>query len=135
MSFIDQQLPDGFGPWQHRSPVLDALGPFARRDDDTLCCGFVVTPNKLNGRGFLHAGVISTFADVAIGHALASASAGTRYVTVALSCEFLGTATGGDWIDAEVTTHKTAGRVVSGSILMSRGSKVIATAHALFVPA
>ncbi len=126
----------GFRDWPHPSPVLDALGPFAGHGTDPLRCGFVVTGNKLNARGFLHAGVIATFADVAIGHALRAVSpAPDRYVTVGLTCELLGSATEGDWIDGTVTAHKAAGRVVSGSIVFERGDRAVATAHALFVPA
>ncbi len=128
--------PPEFGPWEHPSPVLDALGPFSGHETDPLRCGFVVTPNKLNARGFLHAGVIATFADVAIGHGLRAVSpAPDRYVTVGLTCELLGTATEGDWVAGTVTAHKSAGRVVSGSVVFERGDRAVATAHALFVPA
>lgn len=72
---------------------------------------------------------------MAIGNALAALSTeGGRYVTIGLTCEFLGSASIGDWIETQVTPHKIRGRVVSGSVVMSRAAAVVATAHALFVP-
>ena len=136
MTTTIEPQPAGFVPWPHRSPVLDALGPFARHEDDPLRAGFVVTANKLNSRGFLHAGVVSAFADVVIGHALSAAAPdGARYVTVSLSCEYLDTARLADWVDAEVTRHKIGRRVASGTMVLARSASVIATAHALFLAA
>lgn len=124
-----------YGAWQYPSPVLDAVGPLLGHLTDPLQARFVVTPNKVNGRGFLHAGVITTVADVVIGHGL-SALAGPdqKYVTVNLSCDFLGIAALDDVVDVVVVPSKVGGRIASGAATFSCRGRIIASAHALFVP-
>lgn len=123
-------------PWGHPSPVLDALGSLLAHRTDPLRAGFEVTTTKLNGRGLLHAGVIATIADVTIGHALASlAGEGQRYVTIDLSCQLLGRAGPGDWVEVAVEPTKTRGRLAAGHARFSRDGRTIATARALFLPA
>jgi hypothetical protein len=39
-------VPEGFIPWDHPSPVLDALGGFLRHDTDPLRIGFVVCSSR-----------------------------------------------------------------------------------------
>ena len=130
----DRPAPEDFVPWPHPSPVLDALGSLCAHRDDPLRAGFEVTSEQVNARGFLHAGVIATISDVTIGHALAAISA-TPYVTVNLTCDLLGRAELGDWIDVQVHPTKDRGRVVAGRAELRRGDRTVATAHALFVPA
>jgi acyl-coenzyme A thioesterase PaaI-like protein len=83
--------PEDFVPWDHPSPVLDALGGFLRHGADPLRIGFVVGGSKVNARGLLHAGVLATIADVSIGHALAaSTEPRTPLLTVSLTCDYTG---------------------------------------------
>jgi acyl-coenzyme A thioesterase 13 len=132
----EQSPPNDYVPWPHPSPVLDALGSLRAHPTDPCRAGFLVTTAKANGRGFLHAGVVATLADVTIGHALARLSdPPASYVTVNLTCDLLGRADLGDWVDIEVQPTKDRGRLVAGRAELRRGTRLIATAHALFLGA
>ena len=67
-------MSDGFLPFGHPSPMLDHLGDLRRHADDGARFGFVVDEPKLNGRRLLHAGAMSTIADVVIGHSLGAST-------------------------------------------------------------
>lgn len=125
-------VPDGFTTWPHPSPVLDALGSLHAHGSDPLRAGFEVTATKVNARGFLHAGVVAAIGDVTIGHAL-SDRAGAPFVTVDLSCDLLGRAGLGDWVDIEIHPTKDRGRLVAGQAEMRRDGRTIAVVHALFM--
>jgi acyl-coenzyme A thioesterase PaaI-like protein len=134
--FVESQPPADYQAWKHPSPVIDAIGSLCSHRTAPLLTGFWVSPEKLNGRGALHGGVIAVIADVSIGHALSRLStSGHRYVTVNLTCDLLGRASLGDWIDVSVTPSKTRGRLAAGSAAFRNSGRVIATARALFVPA
>jgi acyl-coenzyme A thioesterase 13 len=123
-----------FVAWDRPSPFLDAIGGFRRDPNDPLRLGFTVEGPKVNARGFLHAGTIAAIADVAIGHALASSTdPPIPLVTVNLSCDLLGTAQRGDWIDVEVALTKTGRRLSAGTATF-RTDRPIAVVSALFVP-
>jgi acyl-coenzyme A thioesterase PaaI-like protein len=128
---IDHQR---YVPWPHPSPLLDALGGFEHDPEDRLRIGFLVDTNKVNARGFLHAGAIAAIADAAIGHSLASGSDRPQgLVTINLSCDLLGTANLGDWVDGTVHPTRNGRRLAAGSILFTT-DRPIATVTALFVP-
>jgi acyl-coenzyme A thioesterase PaaI-like protein len=123
-----------FVPWSHPSPVLTAMGSFEQDPDDPLRIGFLVGANKVNARGFLHAGAVAAIADAAIGHALASGIEPPRgLVTINLCCDLLGTAHLGDWVDGTVTPTRNGRRLEAGSVLFTT-DRPIATVTALFVP-
>ena len=72
---------ESFGPWRWPSPMVDRLGDLKCHRTDPARFGFVVDEPKLNGHGYLHAGALSTIADVVIGHSLASMAVGdVRFV-------------------------------------------------------
>lgn len=126
---------DLFVEWPHPSPLLSAIGGFRQDPAQPLRVGFVVDANKVNARGFLHAGAIAAIADAAIGHALAaSVHPPARLVTINLSCDLLGTANLGDWVTGVVTPTRVGRRLAAGSIAFTT-DRPIATVTALFVPA
>jgi acyl-coenzyme A thioesterase PaaI-like protein len=123
-----------FVPWDKPSPLLTAIGGFARDPDDDLCIGFAVEGPKMNARGFLHAGVLAIIGDVAIGHALAAQTdPPTNLVTINLSCDFLGTARAGEWVEGTITPTRLGRRLAAGTATFST-SRVVARVNALFMP-
>ncbi|MFG2250869.1 hotdog domain-containing protein [Spirillospora sp. NPDC048823] len=58
----------------------------------------------------------------------------TRLVTVNLSCDLLGTAREGEWVDILVTPTRVGRRLAAGSATFTSG-RVIANVTALFMPA
>lgn len=134
-TYTEPTPPDGFERWDHPSPALEALGSLWSHRSDVYRSGFRVTPTKLNGRGFLHGGVIAVLADVCIGHTLGRiAESGQRYLTVNLTCDLLGTAHLDDWIEVTVEPSKVGRRLGAGRAVLDNGDRTIATAHAMFVP-
>jgi acyl-coenzyme A thioesterase PaaI-like protein len=124
-----------FVPWEHPSPFLDAFGGFEQSLDNPAQIAFDVSETKVNARGFLHAGVITAIADVAIGHLLAGASSPpTALVTVNLSCDLLGTARLGDRVHGVVEATRIGRRLAAGSAVFST-DRIVARVSGLFMPA
>jgi acyl-coenzyme A thioesterase PaaI-like protein len=123
-----------FVPWAHSSPLLDAIGGFRYDPDRPLHLGFTVEGAKLNARGFLHAGVISTIGDIALGHSLArQLDPPLSMVTINLSCDFVGSAYERDWVDIAVTPTRVGRRLAAGIATFST-HRPIATVTGLFMP-
>ena len=129
-------VPADFVTWDRPSPLLDRLGDFRRHRLQPGTFGFLVDEPKLNARGLVHAGAISTIADVCIGHTLADATdPPAALVTINLNTNFIGAASVDDWVDVTVRIHRVGGRVATGSVEFRRGERVIAQASAIFIPA
>ncbi|QYG91896.1 PaaI family thioesterase [Iamia sp. SCSIO 61187] len=127
--------PAGLVPWDHPSPLVDALGGFLLHPDDPHRAGFRVEGPKVNARGLLHAGTVATIADVVIGHAVAGVSdPPTPLVTVHLSCDLIGSARQGDWVDVTVGATRLGRRLGSGTATMTAGGRDLARVSALFLP-
>jgi acyl-coenzyme A thioesterase PaaI-like protein len=127
---------DTFGPWPWPSPMVDRLGDLRRHTTSDGRFGFVVDEPKLNGRGRLHAGALSTIADVVIGHTLSTLAPGdSRFVTTALEIHFLGAGQPGDWIDIAVTPVRIGKRLAIGTATFTNDGRTISFATATFMPA
>lgn len=121
--------------WDRPSPMLDRLGDLRRHPTKPSTFGFTVDEPKLNGRGVLHAGALSTVADVLIGHTLSSLSQPqVRYVTTGLQMQFLGIGNAGDWVDVEVSMIHRGQRLAVGRADFLVASRVIAFAVGIFMP-
>lgn len=127
--------PESYGAWDHGSPVLDRLGDLRRSAAQPGCFGFIVDTPKLNHRGFLHAGAISTLADVCIGHTLAAAPPPAPLVTVELNVTLVGVGVAGRWIDVVVEPHHVGRRFAAGAATFRDADRTIALATAAFMPA
>jgi acyl-coenzyme A thioesterase PaaI-like protein len=120
-------------PWDRPSPLLDALGGFLVDPADPRRARFRVEGPKVNARGALHAGAI---ADVVIGHAVArTADPPAPLVTVNLSCDLVGAAGPGDWVDVEVTSTRLGRRLGAGGAVFRTTEREVARVSALFLPA
>lgn len=132
--------PPGWVPWDRPSPLLDALDGFLVDPADPGRAGFVVEGPKVNARGALHAGAVAAVADVVIGHTVARlADPPAPLVTVNLSCDLLGAAHVGDWIDVEVASTRLGRRLGAGTAVFRTGTgsgvREVARVSALFLPA
>jgi acyl-coenzyme A thioesterase 13 len=126
---------DDFVGWAHPSPLLDRLGELWQHRSEAGRFGFVVDDPKLNSRGLLHAGAISTIADVCLGHTLsAAAEPGLRFVTANLNLTFVGAGRPGRWIDVVAQPQRVGRRMATGSITFTDGDRLVAHATGLFIP-
>jgi uncharacterized protein (TIGR00369 family) len=82
-------------------PFEDHAGPFYWRldSDGTARCAFRAEKKHLNGGGFLHGGLVMTFADYSLFVIAREALAGVGSVTATLNGEFVGTAREGDLVE------------------------------------
>lgn len=127
---------EGYQAWGWPSPMLDRLGDLQSHATDQFRFGFEVDEPKLNGRALLHAGALSTIADVVIGHALAASTVpATRFVTTGLEMHFIGAAHPGDWIDVAVTPVKVGARLAVGTALFTNDERQVGFATATFMAA
>src|SRR5438067_9173265 len=92
----------GFEPWPRTSPFGDAAGPLLfRSDGGALTFAVSVEQRHTNATGGAHGGMLSTFADLALGYAAAvSTDPPTLLRTVALTIDFIGPVAVGDLVTA-----------------------------------
>jgi acyl-coenzyme A thioesterase PaaI-like protein len=92
-------------------PFEDLAGPFFYRvgDDGQAVCAFRAERKHLNGGGFLHGGLVMTFADFALFVIARDVIDGSRTVTATFNGELVGTAREGDLVECRGEVVK-AGR-------------------------
>ena len=127
-------LPDGFTPLFRTSPYLDLLGPiYNKRDGKTLTIGLRAAEKHCNARGFVHGGVFSSLADVALGYNAAfSTQPPTMMVTANLTIDYAGAAKLGDWIEIDTDVQKVGRSMAFANCYFSVNGKRIARASAVF---
>lgn len=107
-------VPGGFVVHDRRSPLTDPWRPIYRhQSDDGVSLGVLADTAHVNGRGFVHGGLISALADNAMGlSCVAAHNTARNMVTVNLSIDFLGVAHTGKWLEVRAKVAKT-GRSLS----------------------
>lgn len=126
-------LPEGYAPFAHSSPFLDAVGPlFERSDGDSLLLGLRIEPRHCNRRGLAHGGLLVTLADLVLGYNLVRAAGSRGGITVNLSTDFAGSAKLGDWVEARADVQKARGSVAFANCYISVGDKRIVRASGIF---
>src|SRR5215207_3247304 len=95
-------VPAGFSPFEPQGPFLEHIGPIQmRHDDDGPVFGLRAEARHTNHRGTIQGGLLSTFADFALGRAIeAGAEDGKHRATVSLTVDFLRPAKPAAWWQA-----------------------------------
>src|SRR5205809_6883881 len=90
----------GWKAYPGGDPFEDLAGPFYYRisDDGRPLCAFRAEKKHLNGGGFLHGGLVMTFADFALFVIARDAIDSARTVTATFNGELVGTAREGDLV-------------------------------------
>src|SRR4051812_45709984 len=101
-------VPDGFEPYPNQGPYLEHIGPIhVRRDRDELILGILAEERHTNHRGTVQGGLLSTFADFALGRAIENdADDGKDRATVSLTVDFIKPATPGAWIESRTRVDR-----------------------------
>jgi acyl-coenzyme A thioesterase 13 len=95
--------------------------------------GLRIVPHHINYQDAAHGGVISTFADVALSHAVYDAERPRLAPsTVTLTVNYLLGAKLGDWLEARVRIDRLGGRTAYTSGGIWRGDEQIATMSGVF---
>ena len=129
--------PDGFVPFEPQGPFLEHVGPVLVRDDDgEPVFGLLVEDRHTNHRGTIQGGLLSTFADFALGRAIeADADDGKDRATVSLTVDFLKPARPGDWIETRTRVERVGGTLAFADCSLTVSGREIVRARAVWVVA
>ncbi|MCZ8135718.1 MAG: PaaI family thioesterase [Porphyrobacter sp.] len=128
-------IPSGFDPAGFTPGFLDHGGPYylGPAAEGVRVVGLLICPHHINYQDAAHGGVISTFADVALSHAVYDAERPRLAPsTVTLTVNYLSGARLGDWLEARVRIDRLGGRTAYTSGGIWRGTEQIATMSGVF---
>jgi acyl-coenzyme A thioesterase 13 len=129
--------PAGFVPFPNQGPFLEYVGPIhVREGDDELTLGLRAEERHANHRGTVQGGLLSTFADFALGRAIdAIADDDTPRATVSLTVDFLKPAKPGDWIESSTRVERVGGTLAFADCSLSVDGREVVRARAVWVVA
>lgn len=128
-------IPTGFMKAGFTPGFLDHGGPYylGPAMESVRIIGLLICPHHINYQDAAHGGVISTFADVALSHALYDAERPRlNPSTVTLTVNYLIGAKLGDWLEARARIDRMGGRMGYTSGAIWRGKEQIATMSGVF---
>jgi uncharacterized protein (TIGR00369 family) len=130
-------VPDGFTTFEPQGPFLEHIGPIhVREEGDELVFGLRAEERHTNHRGTIQGGLLSTFADFALGRAIeADAEDGKDRATVSLTVDFLRPAKPGDWIESRARVDRVGGTLSFADVSLTAGGHEIVRARAVWVVA
>ncbi|HEV7750196.1 MAG TPA: PaaI family thioesterase [Baekduia sp.] len=128
-------VPDGFAPFANQGPFLDHIGPIlVREGGDELVLAIQTEARHANHRGTVQGGLLSTFADFALGRAIeADADDGKDRATVSLTVDFLKAAKPGDWIESRTRVDRVGGTLAFADCSLTVDDREIVRARAVWV--
>lgn len=131
----DTAIPTGFESAGFTPGFLDHGGPYylGAPMGGVQAVGLLICAHHINYQDAAHGGVISTFADVALSHAVYDAERPRLAPsTVTLTVNYLAGARLGDWLEARVRIDRLGGRTAYTSGGIWRGDEQIATMSGVF---
>ena len=130
-----------FSPFPNQGPFLEHIGPIMLQDgtDSTgaeLILGLQTEERHANHRGTVQGGVLSTFADFALGRAIeADADDGKDRATVSLTVDYLKPAMPGDFVESRTRVDRVGGTLSFADCSLCVGDREIVRARAVWVVA
>ena len=108
-------------------PFEDLAGPFYYRvgEDGRPVCAFRAEKKHLNGGGFLHGGLVMTFADFSLFVIAGDVIDGSRTVTATFNGELVGTAHEGDLVECRGEVVKAGRSMVFVRGLITTGDEPV----------
>jgi uncharacterized protein (TIGR00369 family) len=124
--------PEGFLIADRRGPFSLHNGPFYHRPaENRIEQGFFALKRHCNGMGIVHGGMLATFIDGMLGHAVA-ADAKSAAVTIHLSLDYLSMARAGEWVQGEAQVTRRARDIAFAESRAFVGAKDVVRATAVF---
>jgi acyl-coenzyme A thioesterase PaaI-like protein len=126
--------PPGFVRSGRRGPFTEHNGPVYHHNDPepgAVIHGFHALHRHCNGFGIVHGGMLASFLDGLLGHAVGGA-AHKPGVTIHLSIDYLSMARAGDWIEGEARLSRLAGDVAFAEAHARVKARQIVRATAIF---
>ncbi len=129
--------PSGFSPYPNQGPFLEQIGPIHARDGDgEQVLGLRVGERHANHRGTIQGGVLSTFADFALGRAIElGAEDDHDRATVSLTVDYLKPAKPGDWIESRTSVDRVGSTLAFADCALCVDGREIVRARAVYVVA
>ena len=131
-------VPDGFEPFPDQGPFLEHIGPIHIRggDDGNPVLGIRAEDRHINHRGTIQGGMLSTFADFALGRAIEfDAPDEHDRATVSLTVDYLKPAEPGDWIESRTSVDRVGRTLAFADCTLVVGEREIVRARAVYVVA
>jgi uncharacterized protein (TIGR00369 family) len=130
-------VPPGFVPFEKQGPFLEHVGPVhVREDGGELVFGLRAEDRHLNHRGTVQGGLLSAFADFALGRAIeADADDDRERATVSLTVDFLKPAQRGDWLESRTRVERVGGTLAFADCSLTADGREIVRARAVWVVA
>jgi uncharacterized protein (TIGR00369 family) len=130
-------VPDGFVPFEDQGPFLELIGPVHLREGAReLVLGLRAEERHTNHRGTVQGGLLSTFADFALGRAIeADADDDRDRATVSLTVDYLKPAKPGDWIESRTSVDRVGGTLAFADCSLTVEGREIVRARAVWVVA
>ena len=124
--------PDGFVLSEGRGPFTNHNGPlYHAPTHEGARQGFHALKRHCNGLGIVHGGMLASFVDGLLGHAVGRA-ARKPAVTVHLSLDYLSMARAGEWIEGEARVDRLAGDLAFAQARAFVGEREVIRATAVF---
>jgi uncharacterized protein (TIGR00369 family) len=129
--------PSGFAPYTRQGPFLEEVGPIlVREGGDELVFGLQAEERHANHRGTIQGGLLSTFADFALGRAIeAGAEDDKERATVSLTVDFLKPARPGQWIESRTRVDRVGSTLAFADCSLTVEGREIVRARAVWVVA
>ena len=125
-----------FTPFPNQGPFLEHIGPVLIGDGDELVLAIQTEERHANHRGTVQGGLLSTFADFALGRAIeADADDGKDRATVSLTVDFLKPARPGDLIESRTRVDRVGATLSFADCSLLVGDREIVRARAVWVVA
>ncbi len=130
-------VPAGFSVYPDQGPFLEAVGPIhVAEDGDELRLGLRAEERHLNHRGTVQGGLLSTFADFALGRAIgADADDDKSRATVSLTVDFLKPVMPGEWIESRTRVDRVGGTLAFADCSLCVEGREVVRARAVFAVA
>ena len=130
-------IPDGFEPYPNQGPFLEHIGPIhVDETGDGLVLGVKAEERHTNHRGTVQGGLLSTFADFALGRAIdRDAEDDKDRATVSLTVDFLKPAKPGDWIESRTRVDRVGSTLSFADCSLTVDGKEIVRARAVWIVA
>ena len=130
-------VPDGCTPYPNQGPFLEHIGPIHLcESEDELVLGLLADEHHANHRGTVQGGVLSTFADFALGRAIErDADDGKPRATVSLSVDYLKPAKPGDWIESRTRVDRVGSTLAFADCSLVVDGREVVRARATYIVA
>jgi uncharacterized protein (TIGR00369 family) len=130
-------IPDGFEPYPNQGPFLEHIGPIlVHEEDDELVLALQAEERHANHRGTVQGGLLSTFADFALGRAIErDAEDDKDRATVSLTVDFIKPAKPGDWIESRTRVDRVGSTLSFADCSLTVDGKEIVRARAVWIVA